>query len=142
MPNSPTPDEITRAPSPPPLRVLHLEDNLNDASLIAWTLRMAGIQCRVTRVEDEQTYLAAIRQGDLDLILSDCNVGGFSGLAALSLALTEKVRAPFVFVSGTTTPEMRRSFIEQGATDCLSKDHRIQLVFLAQRIWMNQHGAH
>jgi len=129
-------DESSQSPSP--LRILHLEDSAADAALIAWTLRTGGIRCRVIRVEDEERYAAALRQGGIDLILSDCSVPGFSGLTALEMAQAANIRAPFVFVSGGITPEMRNQALELGAADCLSKEHRIQLVFLAQRIWENK----
>lgn len=138
MPNASTSGESGHSPSP--LRILHLEDDADDAALVAWTLRTAGIQCRVTRVEDEVRYAAALRQGNIDLILSDCSVRGFSGLAALEMAQAANIRAPFVFVSGSATPETRTQALELGATDCLSKEHRVQLVFLAQRIWQNKLG--
>src|SRR5262245_30006203 len=139
MPNTPAPGEPVH--SPPPLRILHLEDDANDAALIAWTLRTAGIQCRIVRVENESTYAAALRQGDLDLILSDCSVPGFSGLTALEMAKAANIAAPFVFVSGSAPPEMRTTALELGAAEYLSKADRIQLVFFAQRIWQNKSGS-
>jgi CheY-like chemotaxis protein len=139
MPTTPTPAEPIS--SPPPLRILHLEDDPNDAALIAWTLRTGGIQCRIVRVEDEQGYAAALRQGEMDLILSDCSIRGFSGLAALQMAKNANVAAPFVFVSGSAPPEMRQTALEQGATEYFSKADRIQLVFLAQRVWQNKSSS-
>jgi CheY-like chemotaxis protein len=138
MPVPPTIDDSAQAHLPSPLRILHLEDDADDAALIAWTLRTAGIQCRVTRVEDEASYATALRQGNMDLILSDCSVGGFSGLLALEMARAANINAPFVFVSGNATPEMKTQALELGAADYLSKEHRIQLVFIAQRIWQNK----
>ncbi|MBI3867245.1 MAG: response regulator [Verrucomicrobia bacterium] len=138
MPVPPVIDDSAQAHSPSPLRILHLEDDVNDAAIIAWTLRTAGIQCRVVRVEDEESYAASLREGNVDLVLSDANVGGFSGLRALEMARAANISAPFVFVSGSATPEARAQALERGATDCLSKDHRIQLVFLVQRIWQEK----
>jgi CheY-like chemotaxis protein len=121
-----------------PLRIIHLEYDAADAALIAWTLRTAGIQCRITRVVNEENYSAAIRLGQVDLILSDSNVPGFSGLAALEMARAANISAPFIFVSGNVTPEIKNEALQLGATDYLSKEHRIQLVFLAQRVWQNK----
>jgi CheY-like chemotaxis protein len=123
---------------PLPLRIIHLEDDADDAALIAWTLRTAGIQCRITRVMNEESYSAAIRMGQVDLILSDSNVPGFSGMAALEMARAANISAPFIFVSGNVTPEIKNEALQLGATDYLSKDHRIQLVFLAQRAWQTK----
>lgn len=124
-----------------PLRILHLEDAIADAELIAWTLRMGGIQCRITRVETEESYADALRVMDIDLILSDSSVPGFSGIAALEMAKAADIGAPFIFVSGSWGPEIRNEVLRLGAADYLSKEHRIQLVFMAQRIWQNKLDA-
>lgn len=124
--------------SPLPLRIIHLEDDADDAALIAWTLRTAGIQCRITRVVNEENYSAAVRGGRVDLILSDSSVPGFSGFAALQMAKAANISAPFIFVSGNVSPEMKNEALQLGAADYLSKDHRIQLVFHAQRAWQNK----
>ncbi|MFO0731527.1 MAG: hypothetical protein U0231_07075 [Nitrospiraceae bacterium] len=54
-----------------PLRLLHLEDNPQDAELILSTLNEAGIRCLSKRVETRDAFLKAIRQGDIDLIMAD-----------------------------------------------------------------------
>ncbi len=84
MPN--TSFDVDSDHSPSPLCIIHLEDDANDAALIAWTLRTAGIQSRITRVVSEANYAAALRQSKVDIILSDSSVPGFSGLAALEMA--------------------------------------------------------
>lgn len=139
MPNTTMVDDFSYSPSP--LRILHLEDDTADASFLAWTLRTAGIKCRIIRVEDEKSFAAALKQGQLDLILSDSSVPGFSGLAALELVRAANVDAPFVFVSGSGTPEIKAAALQRGAADYLLKDHRIELVFLAQRLWQNKSDA-
>jgi CheY-like chemotaxis protein len=136
MPNTST--DANSGHSTLPLRIIHLEDDAADAALIAWTLRTAGIQCRITRVVNEANYAAALRQGEMDLILSDSSVPGFSGLAALEMARAANISAPFIFVSGGVTPETRNEALQLGATDYLSKEHRIQLVFLVERVWQNK----
>jgi CheY-like chemotaxis protein len=136
-----SPNPIRSLPDRSPLRILHLEDAAADAELIAWTLRMAGIQCRITRVETEESYADALRILDIDLILSDSSVPGFSGMAALEMAKAAQVRVPFVFVSGSWGVEIRNEVLRLGAADYLSKEHRIQLVFIAQRIWQNKLDA-
>jgi CheY-like chemotaxis protein len=114
------------------LRILHLEDNALDGELIAWTLQSAGIPCLITRVECEADFAAAIRQGEIDLILSDSSVPGFSGLTALEMARAANLPVPFVFLTGHAAQERRDKAVRLGATDYLSKDHRAQLLFLVQ----------
>ena len=117
-----------------PLRILHLEDNFDDTELIAQTLQSAGIPCQITWVDDEEGFSAALRQGEVDVILSDSNLPGFSGLTALKMTRDANVGVPFVFVSGHATLEGRNNALRLGASDFLSKDHRAQLIFLVQRL--------
>lgn len=124
-----------------PLRILHLEDSPADAALIAWTLRMAGIQCRITRVESEADFADGLRLNNIDLVFSDSSAAGFSGISALQMVQASNVDIPFVFVSGCTSTEMRAEALRLGALDWIAKDHRIQLVFLVQRIWENKQNS-
>lgn len=125
-------DEVRSAPV---LRILHLEDSAEDGEIIAWVLRTAMIPCRIERVEDGESFVAALEKNGVDLILSDSSVPGFSGTAALERALAANIQAPFIFVSGNATTEIRNKALRLGAADFLAKDHRAQLVFCVQRIW-------
>ena len=53
-----------------PLRVLHLEDSLEDAIFIQRHLRLVSVHCEITRVDSEEDYLQALAQ-EWDLILAD-----------------------------------------------------------------------
>ncbi|HXJ59914.1 MAG TPA: response regulator [Verrucomicrobiae bacterium] len=135
MSNRPLSDSNTQAST---LRILHLEDDLRDAEQVAWTLDAAAIPCEITRVEDEQTFAAALGRGGFDLILADSGVRGFSGLTALKMAREAHHSAPFVFLTGHDGPEPRAKAKRLGAADFLSKDHRIQLLFLVQGLYQRK----
>ena len=70
-----------------PLRILHIEDNPNDAYLIQAVLETEGIVSHVTRVETEADFLASLEQGGLDIILADYTLPSFDGLSALKITL-------------------------------------------------------
>jgi CheY-like chemotaxis protein len=69
-----------------PLRVLHLEDDVRDTELVQATLEAEGIQNELTRIETENDFVAALRQGSFDLILADYTLPSFDGLSALRIA--------------------------------------------------------
>lgn len=102
---------------------------------------MAGIQCRITRVESEADFADGLRLNNIDLVFSDSSAAGFSGISALQMVQASNVDIPFVFVSGCTSTEMRAEALRLGALDWIAKDHRIQLVFLVQRIWENKQNS-
>ena len=107
-----------------PLRILHLEDDLNDAALIQSTLEVEGFVCAITRVQNSDEFMAALERGGLDLILSDFSMPGFDGLSALAMAHDLCPDLPFILVSGTLGEERAIDALKRGATDYVLK-HRI-----------------
>jgi len=61
------------------LRVLHLEDSELDHELEMAHLRRGGTQVETLRVDSEPAFRAAL-EDRWDIVLSDFNVPGFSGL--------------------------------------------------------------
>jgi signal transduction histidine kinase len=83
------------------LRILHLEDNRDDAELVRRSLTRGGLDCEVVSVNNGDAYLAALAEPEFDVILSDSGVPGYDGRAALAAAHTRCPGVPFIVVSGT-----------------------------------------
>jgi PAS domain S-box-containing protein len=111
----------------PPLRVLHLEDDSQDAELMRATLEAEGIQAELTRVETEQDFVAAIKEKDVDLILADYSLPSFDGLSALKIAREHATDVPFIFVSGKLGEDVAIEALKTGATDYVLKTHLVRL---------------
>jgi signal transduction histidine kinase/CheY-like chemotaxis protein len=86
------------------LRILHLEDNEDDAELIRLTLARSGLPCDIRNVNSGEDYLAALQGADFDLILSDSGIPGYNGTEAMSAARDRCPAVPFIFVSGQIQP--------------------------------------
>ena len=71
------------------IRILHLEDNDNDAELICEMLSRDVTDWRVTRVETREAFLEAIDHCVWDIILADYSLPGFDGISALKLSSRE-----------------------------------------------------
>ncbi len=80
-----------------PLRLLQLEDNTVDAQLIIATLNEGGIPCQSQIVDTRQAFVAALKEGRMDLILADYSIPGFDGMTALILARQHCPNVPFLF---------------------------------------------
>jgi len=102
------------------LRLLIIEDDESAAELTLRSLSAAGLPCAVDRVGTEVEFRSALARTP-DLILSDSNVPGFDGMAALSIAKTEQPAIPFVFLSGQMSDSAMRRARAGGATECLTK---------------------
>jgi len=103
------------------LRILHLEDDVTDTKLVQSRLAGEGIPADLTRVEAEQDFVAAIKEGNLDVILADYTLPSFDGLSALKLAQEHAPDVPFIFVSGTLGEDIAIEALKTGATDYVLK---------------------
>ena len=99
------------------LRLLHLEDNGDDAELVRTALTRDGVDCDILAVDSGAAYLAALQHSHFDAVLSDSSVLGYDGNEALSAARERFPGIPFIVVStaaGATEP--RESSVEDSAT--------------------------
>jgi PAS domain S-box-containing protein len=110
-----------------PLRILHLEDNPADVELVQATLEAEGIPARLTRAETAEDFLAALRKGDVDLVLADYTLPAFDGISALMLAQRHAPGVPFIFVSGTLGEDVAIEALKLGATDYVLKTRLARL---------------
>jgi len=115
------------------LRLLIIEDDESAAELTLRSLSAAGLSCAVDRVGSEVEFRSALAKTP-DLILSDSNVPGFDGMAALSIAKAEQPSIPFVFLSGHMSDSAMRRARAGGATECLTKSELQRLPRLVRSV--------
>ncbi|MGA0611523.1 histidine kinase [Caldimonas sp. KR1-144] len=109
------------------LRVLHLEDSELDHELTLAHLRRGGLLPDARRVETEADYIAALAE-PWDVILSDFNLPGFSGLSALQILRAGDLLLPFIIVSGEIGEDVAVQAMRNGANDYLLKNNLARLV--------------
>lgn len=111
----------------PPLRLLHLEDSELDHELTLAHLRRGGLAVDARRVDHEADFLLALDER-WDVIVSDYNLPGFSGLVALDLLMARGGDVPFVLVSGEIGEDTAVEAMRNGASDYLLKNNLSRLV--------------
>ncbi len=112
----------------PPRRLLLLEDDPNDATLLRRLLLKEWPDCELVQADGESAFKMALIAGGFDLILSDYLLPGFDGLSALALARERFPDIPVVFVSGAIGDEVAIESLKAGATDYVLKDRLAKLV--------------
>src|SRR5882762_1369766 len=110
-----------------PLRLLHIEDSELDHELTLAHLRRGGIHAEALRVDTEADYLRVLDE-DWDVIVSDYNLPGFSGLVALDLLKAHGRDVPFILVSGEIGEDTAVEAMRNGASDYLLKNNLARLV--------------
>ena len=101
--------------------ILLIDDNKMDQALILETLRDSDLNFELTTVDNYEDFLQLIKNNKFDLILSDINIRGVSGLDILQLVKAKVPDLPLIFVTGTGTEEIAAEAIKQGAYDYVLK---------------------
>ena len=106
------------------LRILMVEDVVQDATLVEHTLRSSGFDFVFKRVDTEVDFVQQLDKFHPSVILSDHGLPAFDGFSALSLAQKQAPDVPFIFVTGSLGEEMTIKALKSGATDFILK-HRL-----------------
>ena len=115
------------------LRVLVVEDSLDDFDILVRELRRIGYTPYAVRVETAESMTAALRDGTWDVVISDWSMPQFSGLEALAVLQKSKLDLPFLFASGTVGEDAAVEALRSGAHDFLLKDRLARLGVAIER---------
>ena len=118
---------MTRRSADQPLRLLHLEDSELDHELTLAHLQRGDMRVIARRVETEADFLRALDE-PWDVVVSDYNLPGFSGLVALDLLMARGADIPFILVSGEIGEDTAVEAMRNGASDYLLKNNLARLV--------------
>ena len=113
---------------PKPLRVLIVENSVDDTFFIVRELQRGGYNVAFERVETGAAMQAALESQTWDLVISDYAMPLFSAAAALSLYTQSGVDAPFIMVSGAMGEDRAVEMLKAGAHDVVMKGKLGRLV--------------
>lgn len=115
------------------MKILHLEDNPQDAELVRSILLEEWPGCHIQIVTGETDFRAGLQAGPPDVIISDFTLIGFDGASALQLARQYAPDTPFIYVSGTIGEERAVEAVHDGAADYVIKDRMGRLTTSIRR---------
>lgn len=102
------------------LKVLLVEDSLVDAHLIIAILDSEAVY-HVTLAQDGMRGTLLATEQDWDLIITDLNLPGDSGLDLIRIAKGHHPDTPILTTTGYTAPKYVQSALREGADDVLKK---------------------
>jgi signal transduction histidine kinase len=115
------------------LRVLVIEDEDDDFTLLCAHLRRSGYEIDATRVDTEEDLRAALARPGWDAIISDYSLPTLDAPSALAVVKEAAVDIPFIIVSGTVNEDIAVSAMRAGAHDFMSKNRLARLVPALER---------
>ena len=109
------------------IKILHLEDNPEDAELIARELRKADIAAEIIVVDNKARFETALHNFTQDIILSDHSLGSFDSHEALRMVKEAGISVPFILITSAMSDEFAVNAMKEGAQDYIIKDrlHRL-----------------
>ncbi|MBI3596220.1 MAG: EAL domain-containing protein [Nitrospirae bacterium] len=111
-----------------PLRVLIVEDSVDDTDLLLRELRLGGYEPTHERVETPEAMNAALDQQMWDIVFGDYSMPHFNGMAALKLLRERGLDLPFIFISGTIGEDTAVASMKAGANDYVIKGNLKRLL--------------
>jgi diguanylate cyclase (GGDEF)-like protein/PAS domain S-box-containing protein len=122
-----------------PLQILFLEDDAADVELCLHTLKNASLNFHTDPVATLEQFVEKLRIQTYDLILSDYQFGGWTGMDALELARQQDKHTPFILVSGALGEEKAVECIKKGVDDYILKDRLTRLPVAICRALEEEH---
>lgn len=104
------------------IKILILEDNMNDADLLQRELKKSGLNFTFELVETREGFENALDHYKPDIILSDYVLPSFDGITAFHIKQKKYPHLPFIIISGTIGEEKAVGLIKEGLTDYALKD--------------------
>ena len=121
-----------------PLRVLLLEDDPDHAKLWMLALERGGYSVTGDVVATRAEFSQCLDTKEYDIILSDYQLPGWTGLKALELVKERGLEIPFILVTGEASEKTALEVIDRGADDYLFKDQLNRLVLTVRRVMREQ----
>ncbi len=115
------------------LRILHIEDCLEDAFLIEQAAADQGIIANFTVVRSESEFLSALETNQYDVVLSDSGVPGFNLFKAMRAVREKFPGVSYICLSGLDDPRHVEKSLAAGATDYISKNDLFRLFVILRQ---------
>jgi PAS domain S-box-containing protein len=116
-----------------PLRVLLVEDNSDDAELCIRILRRAQFEVHFDIVKMREEFTNRLRTANFDVILTDYNLGSWTGTETLELLYDEGQDVPVILVTGALGDQKAVECIKSGISDYVLKDRMERLPLAISR---------
>ncbi len=106
------------------IKVLIVEDNVNDAQLIEYNINKIVENPTIISVNTYNDFLDSLESFDPDIVISDYKMNGFNGMDVLRYTKIHSKVSNFIFITGTIyDEELAAETILSGATGYILKKH-------------------
>ncbi len=116
-----------------PLRVLFVEDSVEEPALLVRQLRRGGYDPTFARVDSADALGAALGAQTWDIIIAEYTMSRFSTPAALNQLKERGLDLPFIIVSADIGEDHAASAIKAGAYEYINRENLTRLIPAVER---------
>jgi signal transduction histidine kinase len=102
-------------------KILFLDDNAADVTLLQTELDLAGIKYMPHRVSDEKGFLAAIKDFNPHIVLADHALKAYNGIEAFNFLKQNKFRPAFIIITADLKEQLAFDCCSEGVDDFIFK---------------------
>lgn len=121
------------SPVAPHLKLLIVEDVLEDIQLIVWSLETAGLRFSYEGADSLEQCEDLLKSREFDAILADYRLPGLHAPELLQIINTLQLDIPFILVTGSLGEEAAVECIKSGMTDYVLKNGLYRLPTVLKR---------
>src|SRR5687768_1702767 len=103
------------------LKILLVEDNIEDVGLIAWELKRSKMDFDLRHVDSKDAFVKQIDEFAPDIVLSDHSLPSFNSMEAFSALKERSLDIPFILVTGSVSEEFAVECMKAGVDDYILK---------------------
>jgi PAS domain S-box-containing protein len=103
------------------IRVLYVDGSRQDRALVRDALAREAGAFALTEASSREEFEVALRSREVDLVLSDFNTAGFTGLDVIDMVRASRPGTPVVIVTGAGSEEVAVAAMKAGAADYVVK---------------------
>lgn len=115
------------------LRLLAVDDNLDDLDLCLHQLKKSGENYRVETASTREQFVSKLQSQAFDVVISDFRMKDWTGLDALEEVRRLSPQTPVILLTGTLGDERAVDCIKQGITDYVLKEQITRLPLAIRR---------
>ncbi|MGE5373339.1 MAG: PAS domain S-box protein [Solirubrobacterales bacterium] len=116
-----------------PLKILIVEDQADDATLILYEIRRGGYEPEWTRVCSAKTLRKVLESDSWDIVTCDYSMPAFNGAEALWQVRSTRPDLPVIIVSGEIEIQIAVALMKSGARDYVHKSDLVRLPLVIER---------
>ena len=117
-----------------PLSVILVEDNSDDARLCSRVLQKAHFELQFDVVATADELVARLRSKTYDVVLTDYNLGCWTGMDVLDLLRRERCDVPVILVTGALGEQRAVECLKAGISDYILKDRMERLPLAVNKV--------